>query len=278
MKQNLIIWGLSVLMTAILFLGCHQKTVFTSGKPSVIGVVTVDEDSIVGTEVEVSGSRLLPVVAINDETLALQNFHSSGEYGWYSSWKKAPLRLNPGNRCILNVYQSDGDAQSDSLVIPLPPAITFPTESFLLQKGNSLPIRWTITSGLTQCYLKIYLEYYYYDTAGDYNYFSLDTSLYLPGDVNSFTLPSVAIFPAQVNQVLYGGGEIYLELEAGPRMGREVKGNIKGNGCGYFWTISTNRCWFDVGEGVAQATVRKLTVPELTKGFLERRMEEMARP
>jgi len=277
MRGQHLVWLLGLVLGALVIsAGCNQKTVLTFGKPSVIGVIAVSEDTVAGAEVEVGGSRLLPVVAVNSETLDLEGFSAAGEYLWNSSWEKEELRLGPGNKCLLHVYQSDGEAKSDSVVIPPPPHITEPAEGFVLLKGNPLTVTWATTPGVTQYHLEIDLDYSYYDTTGYYESFSLDTSWYLPGTAGSVTLAAATIFPADVDSVLYGDGEIFLSVEAGPRLGHESTGNIKGNGCGYFWTEAYAEDYFDIGsEGTGNSSRSRPKPADVARRLLNSKKAEL---
>jgi hypothetical protein len=242
----------TTLAAVILLLGaCDRKTVLTLGLPSIIGAAVSDSSSS-GTQtyayVEVDGTRLLPVVAINGETLDLRSYSSSGEYMWGSYWEKY-TKLRPGDSSILYVYQSDGTAQSDQQTVPHSPHITSPDSNFVLQEDNSLTLTWAGTAGIDRYELAFQIQYDY----GSYSYFSLDTTIVVPGTATSYTLPAATVFPSYVDSVDYGYGYVYVQAVCGPRVGRESKGNITGHGLGYFLTLSEDEGHFYIGSAMRAA-------------------------
>ena len=250
----------AILAAVILLLGaCDRKTVLTFGLPSIIGA-TVSDSSASGTEtyayVEVDGTRLLPVAAIGGETLDLQDYYSSGEYMWSSSWGKN-TKLRPGDSCILRVYQSDGTAQSDKQTVPHSPHITSPDSNFVLQEDNSLTLTWVGTAGIDRYELAFGLQYDY----GHYNSYYLDTTVVVPGTATSYTLPAAIIFPSYVDSVDYGYCHVYVTAVCGPLIGRESKGNITGHGLGYFLTSSQAVGYFDIGSAIRAAMPRPRQAP-----------------
>lgn len=284
MRSKSVAWvlGFILLGTLIFFSGCKPKSA-TSGKPEIMGIVIVGRDSVPAATVEVNYSKSLPVVAVNSETLSLSDYqcnynYFSDEQVWSSWWEKDPLELLPGKKCVLHIYQADGEAQTDSLMVPWPPVFTSPGGGFTLKGGTPLPIAWTSGTGVERYYLQIELYYSYRDTARNYRTFSLDTSMYLPGTVTSFTLPAANIFPLDVDSVLSGSGSIELQAEIGWKAGSNPKGNIKGNGYGYFWTYSDNYCNFGIGGSQLSGTSRTEPKPgEIAKQVLARKKAELER-
>ena len=250
----------ATLAAVILLLGaCDRKVVLTYGLPAVIGGVVSDSTSS-GTQtyayVEVDGTRLLPVVAINGETLDMGSYYGSGEYMWDSEWEKY-TKLKPGDSCILYVYQSDGTARSNELTIPHCPRVTSPDSDFVLRGGNPLALTWTGTAGIDRYELAFDISYEY----GNFNYFYLDTTIILPGTAASYTLPAATVFPPYVDSIGYGSCDVSVRAISGPRVGRESKGNITGHGAGYFLTVSEDASSFYIGDKARAAMTRPRLTP-----------------
>lgn len=287
MKSKYIVAILCLL--SVIFLlspGCKQKPP-TTGKPVVLGVIVVGggalltSDSTVTAQVEIDGSKSLPVVTINSESLYLSDYYTyynsfADVYLWDSEWRKERLGVALGKKCVLNVSQLGGDASSDSVVVPLPITLTSPGGGFTLKAGNPLPIAWSGTTGIERYSLTINIDYYYRDTANQYRSFSLDTSLYLPGTITSFTLPATTIFPAYVDTVFWGDGMIELVAETGCKEGKNPEGNIKGNGYGYFWAYNYTYCTFDISARLVSASTHfKPDLSEIAKKVLQQKKVEL---
>jgi hypothetical protein len=222
----------------------------TMGLPSVIGTVSVDSGSggvVAHAYVSVDGTRLMPVVAVNNETLDNSGYNSSGEYMWNSEWERDKLRITPGDSCMLHVYQSDGEAKTEWQVIPHVPRVTAPDTSFVLAEDQSLTVTWVATPGVDRYQVSFYLHYYY----RDFSSFSLDTAVVVPAGSSSYTLPGSIVFPAYVDSVRYGYCNIAIRAETGPEIGRESNGNVTGKGCGYFFTNSGDESRCSIGSPYA---------------------------
>ncbi len=287
MKSKYIVVILCLLSVVFLLSpGCKEKPP-TTGKPVVLGVIVVGggalltSDSTVTGQVEIDGSKSLPVVTINSESLNLTNYYTNYNsfadvHLWYSEWRKDQLGVALGKKCALNVSQLGGDASSDSVVVPYPLTFTSPGDTFTLKAGNPLPIAWSGTTGIDRYSLTINIDYYYRDTAHQYDYFSLDTTLYLPGTITSFTLPATTIFPAYVDTVFSGDGRIELGAESGCHEGEDPKGNIKGNGYGYFWTYTYTYRTFDISARLVNASRHyKPDLSEIAKKVLQQKKVEL---
>jgi len=228
--------------------GCDRKVIMTVGLPSIIGAVLVDSGAGgVNTQahVDVDGTRLLPVVAVNNDTLTLRDYGSTGEYMWTSSWQGFELRLAPGDPCALHVYQSDGEATTDTVVIPHLPKVVSPDTNFVLGKNQSLSVAWVATEGVDRYELAFDVHYRYYH--GGYTTFSMDTTVLVPAGTSTYTLPGAAIFPSDVDSLIEGYCIITVTAETGPNIGSESKGNVNGKGCGYFFASGTQESWCFIG-------------------------------
>jgi hypothetical protein len=262
----------------VLLLGaCDRKTVLTFGLPTIIGAAVYDTTShgnrtFVYADVE--NTRLLPIVAANNESLDVGGYSSDGEYMWSSSWRKE-TKLKPGDTCVLYVYQSDGTAESNELVVPERPRITSPDSNFVLEQGHPLALAWTGTAGIDRYEIEFQIEYSYYDTSHHYRYFSLDTTAVLPGATADVTLPASSIFPSYVDSVYYGDVSVYIQAVCGPCIGHECKGNVKGHGAGYFLASSEDYGSFAIGDYWRAARPRPRSPIEQSRRMVERFKKEM---
>ncbi len=218
---------------------CDKKTVQTLGLPAIMGTVVraaiLGDTAATDAAVSVNGTRLLPVVTISNDTLRLDGYSCAGEYQWDSDWSESPVGFEPGTKCVLQVYQSDGTATGDSTVLAVDPQFSSPADSATLKKDSSLVISWTQPGGVDR--YELYLDIWY--RYNNYQDFYLEETLHFDASTSSYTLPAATLFPTQVDTVLNGHADIYLTAEAGPDVGRQTTCNIKGHGCGYFWTRNT---------------------------------------
>ena len=267
-----------IVAAAILALGaCDRKVVLTFGLPTVIGTAVYDTTAHGNRTLvyaEVANTRLLPVVAANSESLDVENFSSSGEYMWSSIWEKE-TGLESGDTCVLHIYQSDGTAESDRLVIPDKPRITSPGSNFVLEQGRPLALAWTGTAGIDRYEIELHLEYYYYDSSQAHHSFYLDTTVVLPGTTTDFALPASTIFPSYVDFVYYGQVYFYVHAVCGPCIGHECKGNVKGHGGGYFLASSEDYGAYAIGDSLKAALPRPRTSIEQARRMVERLKQEM---
>jgi len=263
---------------AILLLGaCDRERVLTFGLPTIIGTAVYDTTyhgnrTLVYADVE--NTRLLPIVTANSESLEVEGFSSGGEHMWSSSWQKE-TKLKAGDTCVLRVYQSEGTAESEKLVIPERPRITSPADTFVLEQGHSLELAWTGTAGIDRYEINLQMQYEYTDTSHYSSYFYLDTTFTMPGTATDFTLPASFIFPPDVDTLHYGDGTVHIQAVCGPNIGHECKGNVTGHGGGYFLASSEDYGSFAIGEFWRAARPRPRTPAEQARRMVERFKKEM---
>jgi hypothetical protein len=233
-------------VASLLFVaGCSTKTTLTLGLPAINGVVVYlkasgAQPARTEADVTVDGTRLVPVVAINSDTVDLINYSGEGEYMWSSTWRSDNLNVLPGKECQLKVFQSDGEASSPKLMLPAGFSITAPAESSRLARGSPLTITWPAVTGIDRYEVTVTIDYSYYDTSHYFQHFALDTSFAVSKDTLAVTFAAGTVFPPDVDSVRSGYGSISVTAEAGPNIGHESKGNISGNGIGYFWTRTSD--------------------------------------
>jgi hypothetical protein len=248
-KSITIIPILLAILSLPLIYGCEKgPTVISYGKPAIFAELIRDEqrDQTVQNviHVNVGGTRLVPVVSINNDTLEVYSYRRE-EYTYLSEFR-GDVSVNPGDECKLVVYHDEGQADA---VITLPGdfEITALKGDSTLHQNEDLIVNWGSSEGAERYKLDIYLYYHYVDTSGASNIFRLDTVFY---SVDSLIIPKERIFPPDVDFIEYGSGNIYIYSESGPRIGYTTEGNIAGDGVGYF--IASNkaseRIYFSIGN------------------------------
>jgi hypothetical protein len=240
MSRNVII----ITAVAIVLLagtGCRPSGI-SYGVATIVGSLThyqsADRESTVA-EVDVSGTKLLPVVAINSDTLELTNYDAAGEYLWKSTWRRFHVPAVLDTNYVLHVYQSDGEAKSQPELLPPRPAVVAPDT---LRQGQDLTVTWTPATKIDRYQAQVHAAYTYHN----FQHFVLDTTVILPPSLNSLTIPAAALFPADVDTVNVGSGFVSITAESGPSIGRETKGNVSGNGTGYFVARNTDSHTFSI--------------------------------
>jgi len=230
----------STVMSALMLVSaaCRPSGI-NYGLPAIVGTITYYQpggrDSAYAA-VTVNGTRLVPVVAVNAETLKLVDYTGSGEYLWNSTWRSDNLGVAPDSDCVLHVYQSDGEAHSGRQVLPRHPVISGPEIGGVFAQGRDFMVFWDGVPKINRYELTLNLDYTY----NNVQQFQFDTAIVLSRTDSSVQIPAATIFPVYVDTVNSGAGIVTLTAETGPNLGREPSGNISGNGIGYFWTRSTD--------------------------------------
>jgi hypothetical protein len=240
-----------VLLSFTLIYGCEKgPTIISYGEPAIFAELIRAEqrDQTIQNIIQVSvgGTRLVPVVCINNDTLGIYSYRKD-EYTYLSEFREN-LSVAPGNECDLVVYHDEGEA-SATITLPGDFEITSPKEDSALQQNEDLIVNWSPSEGAERYKLKIDLSYYYVDTSGASTRFDLDTSFYTTTNI---TIPKERLFPPEVDSVDGGFGNVSIYSESGPWIGHTTEGNISGEGVGYF--IASNQTpeirYFGIGNGV----------------------------
>jgi hypothetical protein len=236
--------GMIVAAAAIVLLagaGCRPSGT-NYGVATIVGTLThyqtTDRESTVA-DVNVNGTKLLPVVAINRDTLELTNYDAAGEYLWNSTWQRFHVPAVLDTVYVLHVYQSDGEAKSHPERLPPRPALVAPDT---LHQNQDLTITWTPATRIDRYQAQVHASYTYHN----FLHFILDTTVILAPSANSVTIPAAALFPSEVDSVNVGNGFVTITAESGPSIGRETGGNVSGNGIGYFVARSTDSHTFGI--------------------------------
>ena len=195
-KEITLISITAVILIFILFSGCEKgPTVISYGEPAIFAELNraQQRDSTVQNVIEVSvgGTRLVPVLSVNNDTLELYYYRKN--QNTYSSEFIKNLSVEPGDECELVVYHDEGEA-SATITLPGDFEITSPKEDSALQQNEDLIVSWNPSEGAERYKLSIDLSYHYFDTSGGSNTFSLDTVIY---SVNSLIIPKERIFPSR---------------------------------------------------------------------------------
>jgi hypothetical protein len=244
---------LVALLSFTLIYGCEKgPTTISYGEPAIFAELTRDEQREQTIQnvihVSVGGTRLVPVVRINNDTLELYSYRRDNyTYTYYSEFREN-LSVAPGEECELVVYHDEGEA-SATIALPGDFGITVPKGDSSLRQNEDLIVNWSTSKGAERYKLEIDLSYYYVDTSGASNRFDLDTSFYATTNI---TIPKERLFPPEVDSVDGGFSNISIYSESGPWIGHTTEGNISGEGVGYF--IASNQTpeirYFGIGNGV----------------------------
>ncbi len=228
-----------------------------------------DDERRTKAYVEVDGTRLVPVVTINDDTLKLGYYYSWGEYGWYSEWSKDKCDYEPGKELKLKVYHSDGTAEA-TVTLPGDFEITSPSEDDTLHQNKDLNISWDEATGADYYEICISIWYDYRDTSGYEDWFDFDTTIEQTG--TSVLIPAKRLFPAYVDSVFYGSGEISVTAISGPWIGRTIGGNVTGNGTGYFWAKNSAK---NVHIDIESKSSKRHIFARKSKSWYDRQIEKL---
>jgi len=249
-KEITLISILVVALSFTLIYGCEKgPTIMSYGEPAIFAELIRAEQREQTIQnvayVSVGGTRLVPVVSINNDTLELYSYRRD-EYTYLSEFREN-LSVVPGDECELVVYHDEGEA-SATITLPGDFEIISPEEAFVLQQDGDINVSWSSSERAERYFINIDLHYYYIDTAGSNNYFSLDTNVYTIN--TNLIIPNERIFPSDIDSIEYGSGIISVYSENGPNIGYTTEGNISGEGIGYF--IASNqtpeRIYFGIGN------------------------------
>lgn len=247
-KRKVFVFAFIALLSFILIHGCEKDPLIVSyGEPAIFAELVRNEH---GDEtknlinISVGGTRLIPVVTLNNDTLELDSYRRN-EISYYSRFR-GNVSVAPGDECNLIVYHNQGQA-SATINLPGDFEITSPGEDDTLHQDEDLDVAWSTSEGAERYKSDFSLYYSYIDTAGALNTYRLDTTFYT---TTGFAIPKEKIFPPEVDSVEYGSGSIYVYSEAGPCIGHTTKGNISGEGVGYFTAYNqlTQRIYFSLEE------------------------------
>ncbi len=247
-KEITIISILAAILSFPLIYGCEKGlTIINYGEPAIFAELSTEQrDQTVQNviRVDVGGTRLVPVVLINNDTLEVYSYRRD-EYTYLSEFR-GNLSLDPGDECKLFVYHDEGEA-SATITLPGDFEIISPEEDSTLHQNEDLTVSWSTSEGAERYKLDIRLNYHYVDTSGESNIFSIDTVFY---SVDSLIIPKERIFPSVVDSVEYGYGHIFVYSESGPWIGHTSEGNISGEGVGYFVAYNQIPERIDFGIGI----------------------------
>jgi len=238
-----------VILIFLLFFGCERGPIILSyGEPAIFAELNraQQRDSTVQNVIEVSvgGTRLVPVVRVNNDTLELYYYQKN--QNTYNSQFIGYLSVEPGDECELVVYHDEGEATA-TITLPGDFEIISPKEDSALRENEDLIVGWSPSEGEDRYKLDIDLHYYYFDTSGVSNRFDLDTNFYA---ITHVTIPKEKLFPPEVDSIDGGSGNISIYSENGPHIGHTSEGNISGDGVGYFIAYShiAEKVYFTIGN------------------------------
>lgn len=172
-------------------------------------------------------SPVIPWVTVNQETLDVD--YCDGLFTQYED----SISISSGDSLYLKVDCTDGIATAEARV-PGDFEITSHDTSQIvyIPKDSDFTVSW---SSADCDFYRVYfwLDCGYYDTLGNHKYFYLDIDTCVTS--TSVTFPASRLFPAYVDSITSGNGNFGVYAMNGPKLEPGSKGNVTGNGSGFFW-------------------------------------------
>lgn len=246
-KKFIFVRFIILFLIVFLFYECENgPTAINYGEPFISAELRKEEmREGISTRVEVEGTRLIPIVVINGDTLELSSCDPEGEYMWRSYFVDE-VSVDPDKEYELIVSHNRGEAYG-TVKLPGDFEITSPKEEDTLYSNEDLTFSWSQSKESERYKLEINLFYYYGDTVNpSYNRFYLDTILSNPDTI--ITIENEKIFSPEIDSIQEGHGRVYLYSENGPPSGISVEGNISGEGIGYFSAYIYRRVQFVIED------------------------------
>lgn len=234
---------IAILLLMFIILGCSNR-----------GATTIDasvtKHPTWGTRIDISGHNArgfdaLPVATLNGETLQTLSF----DYSTLIRYSESILWVNPGAECRLVVDYGHGVFEATEL-LPAEFRITAPDTAFVLYYRDDLTVNWDVPAGAEWYDLSMYVEYAYYDTNRNSNFFTytFDTVLY----TNTYTVNADHIFPNYVDSLdllMRHGGKVEIMAASGHFVTNDDKDQLFTADTGWFNCYHyAERVYFDVGN------------------------------
>ena len=202
-------------------------------KYSVFGQVEFTADTLpTNAQVIVSNISSIPTVKLNQSDLRFRSLYSSGSYYWDT------LRtITKGDEVQLNVKSDQGEAVA-TVRIPQQFRIQSPNPDsiFILLPHSNFTVSWN-ASGLSDYYYAYFYLFYSYAPigGGTSKQFSIEIDTIL--STTSITFPADILFPADFDSLMGSWYYGYFSIQAfnGPRLEVGERGNITGDGMGFFF-------------------------------------------
>jgi hypothetical protein len=208
-------------------------------------------------------SPVIPWVAVNQETLNVVE----SMMGLLTDYKDS-ISISIGDSVHLKVY-TDGIATASARV-PGSFGITSHDTSLIadIPKGSDFTVSWSSADYCDFYRVHLSLHYGYSDTLGNDGsfYFRMDTCV----TSTSITFLASQLFPADVDSVTHSGGGFNVWAMNGPILEPGSKGNVTGNGSGFFWG-SADGGHLDIRvEGTKGKAQKELSREELRHRWFEK--------
>lgn len=215
--------------------GCEGPTgpVGPAGKTdfSVFGMVEFISDTLpTRTNLIVSNIASIPSVKLNQDFIKFRNLHNDGSYYWDT------LRtITQGDEVQLTV---SGDQGTAGTVVRIPQQFRIqspdPDSIFILLPHNNFIASWAVSNFADYYNAYFYLSYRYFPIGGvTSKYFQLEVDTMLTN--TSISIPAAKLFPADIDSIIGGYGGFHIEAVNGPRLEVGAKGNVTGDGIGFFF-------------------------------------------
>jgi len=225
-------------LVAISIPGCEGPAGPTgsAGQPkfSVFGEVEFTADTLpTNARVIVSNLSSIPTVKLNQSFIKFRSLYSEGSYYWDT------LRtITKGDEVQLTV---SGDQGVAGAVVRIPQQFRIqspnPDSIFILPPHSNFTASWT-ASGFSDYYNAYFNLWYSYIPigGGSSKYFEIEVDTIL--STTSITIPAARLFPADFDSLeIWSNGYGYFQIEAfnGPRIEVGARGNVTGDGMGFFF-------------------------------------------
>lgn len=228
-------------------------------------------------EAYVSFSPSIPNVKINNINIPFWEVWRNTFY----FYKRGITTILPGSDANLEVTyikadNSQGEANA-SVKVPGIFAITShdTSQPVSIPLGSSFTVTWSSSQNANFYFVSFYLEYMYVDTAGEDKYFYCEKDTMITQ--NFIIFPSSFLFPNlnEIDSIMWSWGWFEVDAVSGPQIKEGEKGNVTGDGFGFFWGIIYGGVLGLYVEGGKFISRKETQSYEKLKEFLKNKAEKI---
>jgi len=210
-------------------------------------------------------STVIPWVTVNQVTLDLYE-----PYGLFNRYQDSIL-ISTGDSIHLRVDNTTGIATASSKVPGAFEITSHDTSKMVrIPVGSDFTVSWSTSSYADFYRVDFYIDYEYRDTLGEYRVFNFSKDTCVTS--TSITFPASQLFPADLVSLtyVYSYGDFDVWAMNGPVLEPGSKGNVKGNGIGFFWGTSYGGDLDIRIRGTKEKARKELSKRELVKKWFEK--------
>jgi hypothetical protein len=174
----------------------------------------------------------VPEVSINGEQLPFV------EWNAISAGYVSGAEFATGIPAELKVAHARGDARAQ-INLPGDFVMTGPDSNYVLNRDSSLVVSWRRAPGASWYWLNTYIDYDYYDINHEFESYEFDQDTIVFDTFCRYVRNR--FFPARVVDIVEGEGESYVWAMDGPLWEPGARGNLTGNGYGFFSSANQPR-------------------------------------